>query len=156
MSTRVHREVRVINYLKLKEANEKPFTSKGYKALKRIIIVTSALYMPFYMLRENLYKLDNQYITLLAGTAPNLIPSFLFTLAGMFYAIPFFIGIESINKSRFIWLINVLNLIIFAFIEYLHVVFNIGLWDNNDIIASVIGIAASTVIYFKLRNSFIR
>jgi hypothetical protein len=60
------------------------FSTKPYKTLTRIVIITYVLLTIVYMFRGNLYKLDNQYITLFAGTAPNLIPSFLFTLIGMF------------------------------------------------------------------------
>jgi hypothetical protein len=112
--------------------------------------------MIVYVFREELYKLDNQYITLLAGIIPNLIPSLIFTLIGIFYIVPmFFKGIDSINKTIFIWLINVLNISIFLLIEYLHVVLNLGVWDNNDMIASLIGIIISTIIYFKTRKVFI-
>ncbi|MBL4938538.1 hypothetical protein JK636_22805 [Clostridium sp. YIM B02515] len=103
-----------------------------------------------------MYNLNNQYITLFAGAAPNLIPSFLFTLIGVFYIVPFFKGTDSIDKPIFIWLINALNMIVFLLVEYLHVVFNLGSWDNNDMIASLIGIIVSTVIYFKLRKNFIK
>ena len=112
--------------------------------------------MLVYIFRENLYKLENKYITLFAETAPNLIPSFLFTLIGMFYAVPILSKYnDSINKPKFIWLINILNMIVFVFIEYLHVVFNLGTWDNNDMIASLIGIIISTIIYFKSKKAFL-
>jgi TRAP-type uncharacterized transport system fused permease subunit len=148
--------MRTINNLKLIKSNKNIFSHKPYKALSKIIIVIYCLFMLVYLFRESLYKLNNQYITLFAGTAPNLIPSFLFTLIGMFYIVPFFKGIDSINKPMFIWLINAFNMIIFLLIEYLHVIFNLGSWDNNDMIASLIGIIISTVIYFKLRKDFIK
>lgn len=132
------------------------FRHKQYKALSKFIIIIYGLFMLVYMFRENLYNLNNQYITLFAGAAPNLIPSFLFTLIGVFYIVPFFKGTDSIDKPIFIWLINALNMIVFLLVEYLHVVFNLGSWDNNDMIASLIGIIVSTVIYFKLRKNFIK
>lgn len=146
--------MRIIDNLKLRKANKTLFRSKSYKALNRILIVVYVLFMLVYMFRESLYKLGNEYISLFAETAPNLIPSFLFTLIGIFYIVPFFKGIDSINKTMVIWLINAVNIFVFLLIEYLHVVFNLGSWDNNDIIASLIGIIVSTVIYFKLRKNF--
>ncbi|MEG1797349.1 MAG: hypothetical protein RR262_12705 [Clostridium sp.] len=111
--------------------------------------------MSVYVFRHMLYKLNNEYITLFAETAPNLIPSFLFTIIGMFYVVPvLFKDIALINESKFLWVMNALNIIIFLLIEYLHVIFNVGSWDNKDIIASLIGIAFSTIIYFKIRNLF--
>lgn len=132
------------------------FSTKSYKTLTRIVIITYALLTIVYMFREKLYKLDNQYITLFAGTAPNLIPSFLFTLIGMFYAIPFMKGADSINKTKYILVINIVNMFVFLLIEYLHVIFKLGLWDNNDMIASLIGIILSTVVYFGIRKEFVK
>ncbi|AGA68232.1 hypothetical protein Desdi_0705 [Desulfitobacterium dichloroeliminans LMG P-21439] len=103
-----------------------------------------------------MYKLDSQYITLFAGTAPNLIPSFLFTLIGIFYIVPFYKGIEAINKSIFIYLINVLNIVFFILIEYLHVVFKLGKWDDYDIVASLIGIGFSAAFLFQVTKGFYR
>lgn len=120
------------------------------------MIIIYVLFMIVYMFRDNLYKLDNKYITLFAGTAPNLIPSSLFTLIGIFYVVPFFKGISSINKPMCIWLVNALNIIVFSSIEYLHVVFKSGVWDNNDMIASLIGILVSTAIYFFIRKKFLQ
>ena len=148
--------MKTINNFKLIKSNKNIFSNKPYKALSKVIIVIYGLFMLVYMFRESLYNLNNQYITLFAGTAPNLIPSFLFTLIGIFYIVPFFKGIDSINKPIFILLINAFNMIIFLLIEYLHVIFNLGSWDNNDMIASLIGIIISTVICFKLRKNFIK
>lgn len=146
----------LINNLKLSKTNNKIFNSRPYKNLNKIIIGIYVLFMLVYLFRKNLYKIDNQYITLLAGTAPNLIPSFLFTLIGIFYIVPIiFNSIKPINKPMYLWLINALNIIIFLLIEYIHVVFNLGVWDNNDIIASLIGIIVSTIIYFKVRKMFV-
>jgi hypothetical protein len=145
-----------INNLRLSKANRNLFNSKPYKTLRKVIIIIYVLFIIVYMLRENLYKLDNKYITLFAGTSPNLIPSSLFTLIGIFYIVPFLKGIDSINKTMCIWLVNALNIIVFSLIEYLHVVFKLGVWDNNDMIASLIGILVSTAIYFNIRKKFLR
>ncbi|MBS4537722.1 hypothetical protein GOQ27_04565 [Clostridium sp. D2Q-11] len=111
--------------------------------------------MLVYLFRENLYKLGNQYITLFAETAPNLVPSFLFTLVGIFYIAPIlFKGLDVIHRPVFIWLINILNMTVFLLIEYLHVILKLGAWDNNDIIASLIGIFISTIIYYKIKKNF--
>lgn len=145
-----------MNNLKLSNTNKTLFNGRAYKCLKGTILVIYVLFMLFYIFRENLYKLDNYYITLFAWTASNLIPSFLFTLIGIFYVVPIlFKTTNAISNSKFIWLINVLNMSIFALIEYLHVIFNLGVWDNKDMIASLIGIIVATTIYFKFRKSFI-
>ncbi len=149
-------EVIKISNLKLKNINSKLFSSKSYKNLNRLIALTYIFFMLIYVFRDNLYKLDSAYITLVAGTVPNLIPSFLFTIIGMFYIVPLLKGVNLTNKPRVIWVINSLNILCFLLIEYIHVVFKLGSWDNNDIIASLIGIALATVIYFKLRKAFIK
>lgn len=147
--------VKIIN-LKLKNANNKLFSCKAYKNLNRLIVLVYIFFMLIYVFRDNLYKLDSSYITLFAEVAPNLIPSFLFTLIGVFYIVPLLKGINSVDKSMVIWLINAINIIVFILIEYIHVVFKLGSWDNNDIIASLIGISLATVIYFKTRNNFVK
>lgn len=149
-------EVIKISNLKLKNINSKLFSSKSYKNLNRLIALTYIFFMLIYVFRDNLYKLDSAYITLVAGTVPNLIPSFLFTIIGTFYIVPLLNGANLTNKSRVIWMINSLNILCFLLIEYIHVVFKLGSWDNNDIIASLIGIAVATGVYFKLRKGFIK
>lgn len=146
-----------MNNLKLSNTDKTLLNGKAYKYLKGTILVIYVLLTLVYMFRGNLYKLDNYYTTLFAWTAPNLIPSFLFTLIGIFYVVPIlFKTTNVISNSKFIWLINVLNMSIFALIEYLHVIFNLGVWDNKDMIASLIGIIVATIVYFKYRKSFIK
>lgn len=145
----------IINKFKSEKINNKPFSSKSYKSLSKFIVVTYILFALVYIFRDKLYELDNQDITLFAETAPNLISSFIFTLIGVFYILPFLKGPDLINKPIFIWSINVVNIIVFSLIEYIHVVLNLGEWDNNDIVASLIGIIFSTAIYFKIRKRFI-
>lgn len=144
------------NNFRLGKVNNKFVNSKSYKNLTYIIVATCVIFMLLYAFRSDLYKLNNQFITLFAETAPNLIASFLFTLIGMFFVIPFFKSTDPINKPMFIWLINGLNIIVFSLIEYAHVVLNLAAWDTNDIIASLIGIMLSTAIYFNLRKSFLK
>lgn len=145
-----------MNNFRLGKVNNKFVSSKSYKDLRKVIITTLILSMLVYIFKDNLYKINNRYIILFAETAPNLIASFHFTLIGMFYILPFLKDIDPISKPAFVWLINVLNIIIFSLIEYGHVVLNLGSWDNNDIVASLIGLMFSTAIYFKLRNDFLR
>lgn len=145
-----------MNKSKLNNNDKTLFNTKIYKCLKVTILVTYILIMLVYIFRQNLYRLDNYCINLFLWTAPNLIPSFLFTLIGIFYVIPIlFKTTNGIINSKFIWLINMLNISIFAAIEYLHVIFNLGVWDNKDMIASLIGIIVATIIYFKLKESLI-
>lgn len=143
------------NNFRLGKVNSKFINSKSYKYLKNIIVVTCLIFLLLYLFRGNLYKMEKQFITLFAGIAPNLIASFLFSIIGMFFLLPFFIKIDPISHPRFIWLINILNIIIFSLIEYIHVLLNLALWDNNDIVASLIGILFATAIYFALRKGFI-
>ena len=143
------------NNFRLGKVNSKFVNSKSYKNLRNIIVATSIIFMLVYAFRGSLYGLNNQLITLFAETAPNLIFSFLFTLLGMFFALPFYKNIDPISNPMLIWIINALNIIISLLIEYIHVVLDLASWDNNDIVASIIGIVLSTAIYFKLRESFI-
>lgn len=143
------------NNFRLGKVNNKFVNSKSYKNLRNIIVATSVIFMLVYAFRTNLYELNNQFITLFTETAPNFLVSFLFTLIGMFFILPFINNIDPINNPKLIWLINALNIIIFSLIEYIHVALDLALWDNNDIIASLIGIIFSTAIYFKLRKSFL-
>lgn len=147
--------MRKINNLKVSKVNRNLFYSQPYKTLRKVIIIVYVLFMIVYMFRENLYKLDSKFITLFAQTAPNLIPSSLFTLIGIFYIVPFLKGIDSINVPMLLWVVNIINIIVFSLIEYMHVVFKLGSWDNNDMIASLVGITISTVIYFKIRKKFL-
>lgn len=143
------------NNFKLGKVNNKFVNSKSYKNLRNIIVATSVIFMMVYAFRTNLYELNNQPITLFAETAPNLFVSFLFTLIGMFFILPVINNTDPISNPKIIWIINALNIIIFSLIEYIHVALNLASWDNNDIIASLIGILLSTAIYFKLRKSFL-
>jgi glycopeptide antibiotics resistance protein len=65
-------------------------------------------------------------------------------------------GADSINKTKYILVINIVNMLVFLLIEYLHLIFKLGLWDNNDMIASLIGIILSTVAYFGIRKEFVK
>lgn len=58
-----------------------------------------------------------------------------------------------LNKDRI--LVWVINMIIFALIEYLHVISKLGVWDNKDMITSLICIIIATIICFKFRRFFI-
>ena len=96
--------MRKINKLRSVEENKHFLGQKPYKALNTIIILIYGLFILIYLTRASLYKLNNQYLTLFAGTAPNLLPSFLFTLIGVFYIVPYFKGVASINRPLYIWL----------------------------------------------------
>lgn len=79
-----------MNNLKLSKIDKNLFSSQSYKYLNKSISIIYLLFMLVYMFRGKLCELGNQYITLFAWTAPNLIPSFLFTLVGIFYIVPIF------------------------------------------------------------------
>lgn len=143
------------NNFRLSKVNNKFVNSKSYRNLKNIVVAACLLFMLLYLFRNDLYQMDNQLIVLFAETAPNLIASFLFTLISMFFVLPYFKDIDPIRKQMVIWIINAINIIIFSLIEYVHAVSNLSSWDNNDIIASLIGIMFSTAIYFKLRKGFL-
>jgi uncharacterized protein YdhG (YjbR/CyaY superfamily) len=138
---------------KVGNINKKDFNRKPYNSLNKIMILIYTLLILVYIFRDKLYKFDNKYITLFTWVAPNLISSFIFTLIGIFYMIPiYFRDIKTINNSKLLWLINILNILVFAIIEYLHVVFKLGIWDNKDMVASLIGIILATMVYFKFRG----
>lgn len=148
--------MRSISHSNFGRISKKFLNSKPYKDLNKIIVLTWVLFSFVYIFRENLYCLNNQYINLLLAVAPNLLASFLFTLIGMFYVLPYFNGIDSINNPICILLINLLNIIVFSLIEYGHVLLDLGYWDNNDILASLIGLLFSTVVYFQLRKQLFK
>ena len=132
------------------------FKSKSYKYLKLGVLILYALFMMVYPFRSNMYSLNNQYITLFAETAPNLIPGYLFTIVSVFFIVPM-LNLEEkfISRPNLIWVINLINIIIFILIECLHIVFNLGMWDNNDILATIIGISLATITYHKLKDYFL-
>lgn len=138
-----------MNLMRFEDLNK----NKNYRILTRAMLIIYIAFIVVYTFRDALYGLENQYITLFAWTAPNLIPSFLFTLLGIFYMVPLLLNEkESFNNTKYLWLVNFLNLIIFTIIELFHVIFDFGVWDNKDIMASFIGIVLATVIYYKLRK----
>lgn len=133
------------------------FNNKTYKLLNVIILLIYILFILVYMFREDLYKLDIEYITLFIWVAPNIFPSYFFTLIGIFYVAPILFKTSNIlNSSKVIWIINIINIITFIFIEYIHVIFNLGVWDNKDIAASLLGILFATISYFKFRKLILR
>lgn len=141
-----------MNPMKLKDLNK----NKYYKVLTWEILLLYIAFIAVYAFRDALYGINNQYITLFVWTAPNLIPSFLFTLLGIFYVVPLLLNEEeSFNNTKYLCLVNFLNIIIFTIIELFHVIFDLGVWDNKDIIATLIGIVLATLIYYKLRNFLI-
>ena len=130
--------------------------NKNYKTLTRAMIILYIAFIIVYTFRDALYGINNQYITLFVWTAPNLIPSFLFTLFGIFYLVPILLNTrESFNNTKYLLIVNFLNIIIFTIIELIHVIFDLGVWDNKDIFATLIGIVLATLIYYKLRNFLI-
>ena len=130
--------------------------NKNYKTLTRAMIILYIAFIIVYTFRDALYGINNQYITLFVWTAPNLIPSFLFTLLGIFYVVPLLLNEkESFNNTKYLLIVNFLNIIIFTIIELIHVIFDLGVWDNKDILATLIGIVLATLIYYKLRNFLI-
>lgn len=145
-----------MNHLEQNKQVTEQFRSKPYQSLTRFMVVIYLLFMAVYLFRDSLYKLQNPFVTLFAGTVPNLIPSFLFVLVGVFYAAPlFFSGGDMYKKPVFIVSINALNVAAFSLIEYLHVVFQAGVWDNNDILASVLGGLVATIVYYKIRKTLL-
>jgi len=102
-----------------------------------------------------LYAVNNKYLTIFAGTAPNLIPSFLFTLIGVFYVIPMlYKTTDVLFNAKFVWIINAINIFVFLLFEYLHVILVLGFWDNLDMIASLLGVSVATMMYFIFRKYF--
>lgn len=130
--------------------------NKCYKVLTSGILFLYILFIFIYVFRETLYALNNPYITIFAWTAPNLVPSFLFSIIGIFYIVPILLNEkESYNDIKYLWIVNILNLIIFSFVEVIHVIFDLGVWDHKDIMATIIGIILATLSYYKIRNLFV-
>jgi len=48
-----------------------------------------------------------------------------------------------------------LNLVLFSSIELMYVIFVLGVWDNKDIMATIIGIVIATLSYYKIRKLFV-
>lgn len=133
----------------LKDLNK----NKCYKVLTKGILLLYIVLMLVYVFRDVLYALNNPYITIFAWTAPNLIPSFLFTIIGTFYILPTLLNEKkSYKHPKYLWIVNVLNLVLFSSIELMHVIFDLGVWDNKDIMATIIGIVLATLSYYKIRN----
>jgi putative Mn2+ efflux pump MntP len=142
MRFRMHR-------ITLKDLNK----NKCYKVLTKGILLLYIVLMLVYVFRDVLYALNNPYITIFAWTAPNLIPSFLFTIIGTFYILPTLLNEKkSYKHPKYLWIVNVLNLVLFSSIELMHVIFDLGVWDNKDIMATIIGIVLATLSYYKIRN----
>lgn len=131
------------------------FNNKAYQYLKYFVLVIYVLFVLIYINRVSLYAIDNTYLTIFAGSFPNLISSFIFTFIGMFYVIPMLYKTKkALFTTKYIWIINAINIFIFLMIEYLHFIFKLGFWDNLDMIATLIGIILSTIIYFNFRKYF--
>jgi len=129
------------------------YESREYKNLTRILLTIYGLFMMVYMFREELYAMNNQYITLFVWTVPNLVPSFLFTIIVMLYVLPGILGDRRvINKSIYLLIVNLINITIFGIIEYIHVILKLGEWDNKDMVATCVGITLATFTYYKLRE----
>ena len=140
----------------LNKSTNNLFNTPQYKKLTTSLVLTYGFFMLVYFLRGKLYELNNQFITLFSGSISNLIPSFIFTLFATFYLAPAVTkSTLAINNIKFLWFINITNIGLFSLIEYMHVVKKVGVWDNNDIIASFIGATVATIIYFKIRKKFI-
>jgi len=131
------------------------FNSKAYSYLKYAVLAIYVLFVLIYLFRGELYAVNNKYLTIFAGTAPNLIPSFLFTLIGVFYVIPLlYKTTDVLFNAKFVWIINAINIFVFLLLEYLHVILVLGFWDNLDMIASLLGVSVATMMYFIFRKYF--
>ncbi len=119
------------------------------KEIKKLVGFTYIIFMLLYFFRNNLYKINNHLLTFFLGITPNLFPSFLFTI--ILYTN---FASKKINKNKLLFIINLSNLFLFLLIEYLHLLFNLGYWDNYDILASIIGIIfASFFVKYNKNNN---
>lgn len=57
--------------------------------------------------------------------------------------------------TKMIILLKIASIIINKDTYVLHVIFKLSVWDNKDMVASLIGTIVATTIYFKLRKLFI-
>jgi hypothetical protein len=104
-----------------------------------------------YLLRGQLNQ-QNPLVTLLLGVFPNLIGSF---------ATPFMLGylltlrfpsLHALDRLPVFGLINLFTFAVCILIEQLHVVLDLGQWDPNDILASIIGGLASLAVFALTRR----
>lgn len=105
------------------------------KEIKKTVIFTYCIFFLLYFKRTQLYRLNNKILTFFLGVTPNLFPSFLFTVIVYYY-----FKSPTNNNKKILLLTNLSNLLIFVLIEYLHLLLNLGKWDNYDILASILGI----------------
>jgi len=107
------------------------------------------------MFRPNLYALGNDAVDLIVGAIPNFIPSVLFSIIGIYYLIPFITGkFQMICESKYLLIVSFINLLVFILIEYIHVILELGNWDNIDILATVLGILLASIYHFRIKEEY--
>jgi len=128
----------------------KPTPNRYYQRFYYYALAGFAALSLGYLLREQISSANALVIGLL-GILPNLTGSF---------ATPFLLayllvwGYPALKALDRFWVFGLINLFTFAaclFIEYLHVAFQSGTWDNNDIAASAVGGLVSLVLFYGTR-----
>ncbi len=128
---------------------------KKYKRLNSYILITYCVFISLYMFRPNLYALGNDAVDLIVGAIPNFIPSVLFSIIGIYYLIPFITGkFQMICESKYLLIVSFINLLVFILIEYIHVILELGNWDNIDILATVLGILLASIYHFRIKEEY--
>ncbi len=100
-----------------------------------------------YLLRSRIV-IENDLAILFMGIFPNLFGSFATPFILSFLLAQRFPAWKRLEKIAFFGLVNLFTLAVSVLIEYLHVVFQQGAWDSNDIAASIIGGLLSMILYF--------
>jgi hypothetical protein len=116
-----------------------------YQAFIRAVFFGYIPLIAVYLLRGQMYAMDNDLVTLLAGVMPNLAGSFMFTLLVMLTIANRRNSIAWLSNRTLIWRANAANLAMFLLIEMGHIWLNLGVWDNADMIASVLGIGLASL-----------
>ena len=105
-----------------------------------------------YLLREPLSQAD-ALVILLLGVFPNLLGSFATPFLLAFLLEKRFPAWKALDRFTAFGLVNLFTFAVTLLIEYLHVAFQKGNWDNNDVIASIIGGLAAVALWQLTRKS---
>ena len=104
-----------------------------------------------YLLREQISP-KNALVSLLLGSFPNLTGSFATPFILTFLIAQKYPSWNGMSSLSVFGLINLFTFAVCVLIEYLHVLFQLGRWDANDIAASIIGGLLSMVLFMLTRR----
>jgi glycopeptide antibiotics resistance protein len=123
--------------------------------LRRYMAYATAGFVPLsigYLLRE-FVDASNPLVALLLGVFPNLLGSFATPFALMVFLPTRLPALKTMQPLVLFGLINLFTFAVVLLIEYLHIVFDLGVWDANDITASVIGGLAALAAFLRTKRA---